>query len=563
MKKVFLLVAFFSFLLSTSFANEALLKEAASGNAEAQFKVAALYATGKLGNKTPEDRKKMFGWLEKSAEQNYLKAQETLCKQYLDRCNFAGAYKWAKRAMEQKSSVGKAVMAYLLYFGENVVPIDKTKAYSLIKECSSEPLAKTVLGAFYSSGWFDFEADIKKAEKLAKEATEKNCSKAYSLLWSIYFKEYFKNKDEKILQKLNEAVENGMKKNPFDIEIKLGYATNLLMISDSEDDHKKGIEIINQVIDFGMKDASALLYAYELTHNNDSKKALEYIEKSAEDYCSDNPMILFELYTMGENGNGIKADKNQKKARELALKAISFNNQKFLEKYIPLHKMASINANFKKMLGEAFLEDFDCNKYIKVAADNGSPAMMFLYSKILAKDEEKHKYEKGSANCGWPEAQGMVAMHYFLDKQYEDAYYWAKKADENGDIMGTNTLGQCIFLGCEDCQKDEEKGLNLILDSIASGAPVITLAPSYKKYIDDMNSYQIYFLSQIYIKSFRPDEAELMEVVKNNITDTRNMLSREEIEKADNEANRILRLNLESSKNLVRRNLTNYGITHN
>ncbi len=563
MKKVILLVAFFSFLyISTSIANEALLKEASAGNAEAQFKVAALYATGKLGNRTPEDRKKMFEWLEKSAEQNYLKAQETLCKQYIERCNFSGAYKWAKKAMEQKSNVGKAVMAYLLFFGENVVPIDKTKAYSLIKECSSEPLAKTLLGMFYTQGWFDFEADFNKAERLAKEAIDKNCSKGYVLLWSIYFKEYFKNRDEKILQKLNEAVENGMKKNPFDIEIKLGYASNLIMISNSEEDHKKGINIINEGLNLGIKEASTLLYAHELTNNKDPKKAFEYLEKNAEDYCSDNAMILFELYVMGENASGVKTEKNPKKAREIALKAISYNNPKFLEKYIPMYKMALLNADFKKTLGEAFIEDFDCDKYIKVAADNGSPAMMYLFSKILAKYEDKLKYEIGSANSGWADAQGMLSVHYFIEKQYDDTFYWAKKANDNGSPLGTNNLGQCVFFGYGECEKDEEKGLNLILNSISMGAPIISIGLPYKKYIADGNNYQIYFLSQIYLKSLRPDEISRIKIVNDNITDTKSMLSQEEIEKADNQAKKIINMYVESTKIIARNNLINYGILH-
>ena len=564
MKKGFLFVFILSLgIISTCFANEALLKEASAGNAEAQFKVAALYATGKLGNKTSEDRKKMFEWLEKSAEHNYLKAQETLCKQYLDRCNFEGAYKWAKKAMEQNSNIGKATMAYLLYWGENVVPIDKVKAYSLIKECSSEPLAKTLLGMFYSEGWFDFEADFDKAVKLAKEAAEKNCGKAYLLLWSLYYKEYFKTKDEKIKKKLYEAVEDGMKKNPFDIEIKLGYASNLLMISESEEDHKKGKDIVNEILDFGKKEASILLYIYELTHKGDSKKAFEFLEKTAEEYCSDSSMMLFELYIMGKNGNGVQTEINLKKAREIALKAISFNNQKFLEKYIPMYNLAKINADFKKTLGEAFIEDFDLDKYIKVAADNGSPAMMYLYSHILPKGELKQKYETGAANCGWTEAQGMLSVHCFMEKDYEGAYSWAKKANEKGDYMGANTLGQCMLMGYGNCEIEEEKGLNLILDSIARGAPIITIGLAYKKYIDEQNTYQIYFLSQIYLKSISPNQTGMIEAINENIDYTKNMLSQEEIEKADNEANRILRLNLESAKNLLRRNLTNYGITHN
>ena len=205
MKKTLLLASFVSLLSITSvFANDELIKMAESGNAEAQFKLAAMYARGKIGNKSPEDREKMLSWLEKAASQDFLKAQEILCKQYLDRGKYPDALKWAKRAAVKNSNVGKSVMAYLLYYGYNVIPINKTKAYSLIKECPKEALSKALLGEFYMEGWFDFEKNLDKAEELAREAIKDGCSKGYELLGEIYMKRFTAGKEEETLAKLRE-----------------------------------------------------------------------------------------------------------------------------------------------------------------------------------------------------------------------------------------------------------------------------------------------------------------------------------------------------------------------
>ena len=101
-------------------ADEALIKQADSGDAEAQFKVATMYSLGELGDNTQENQEKMINYLEKAAEQNHLESIETLSKQYLNMNEYEKAYKWAELASKQGSDTGKSVLAYILYFGEGV-----------------------------------------------------------------------------------------------------------------------------------------------------------------------------------------------------------------------------------------------------------------------------------------------------------------------------------------------------------------------------------------------------------------------------------------------------------
>ena len=105
MKKLLgFLLSFSLFVPSFVCADDALLKQAQAGNAEAQFKVAAMYALGKLGNKTPEDREKMLEWLEKSAEQGFAKAQYQVGKSYK---NGEGVEKDIDKAFEYFTKAAK------------------------------------------------------------------------------------------------------------------------------------------------------------------------------------------------------------------------------------------------------------------------------------------------------------------------------------------------------------------------------------------------------------------------------------------------------------------------
>ena len=226
--------------------------------------------------------------------------------------------------------------------------------------------------------------------------------------------------------------------------------------------------------------------------------------------------------------------------------------------------MADQNPEFKKLIGEAYIEDFDYNKYIKIAADNGSPAMMYAYAKTLKKDDmeaERLKYYEAAANMHWSDAQGTLAMKYYNDNDFDTAYDLAKKAYENKNIIGEYVLGLCTFSGLGNCQKDEEKGLNLILSSISHGFDFTAAAGPFNKYIvEGKKHFEIYYLGQLFLKDLDPSEnAFLVGNIKITINDSKKYLSEEEIEKADKIVNNLVTMRSKSLEILIRNSLSNYG----
>ena len=556
-----ILPVIFLLLLTSSFAfaDNELLRKAEAGDAEAQFKIAAMYASGKIGNKSDEDRKKVFEFLEKSASQNYLKSQEILCKQYLDRGNFNKALQWSKAAMGKGSTIGKSVMAYLLYYGENVIPIDKTKAYNLIKECPNEALSKTLLGGFHSEGWFDIEKDLSRAEKYASEAIREKCSKAYILLCSICLKKYSLNHDKKYLYKIEDALEDGLKNNPFNQELKLFKAIYYLKLVPNDDNKKKGLEILENCIKENNKDAYEILAEYELETNHNQSKALEYLLKASDNYCSEASFKVFNLLIRGEDEKGLKLEKDSAKAKEILLKALSFNNQKFIEKYIPLYRMAEKNPEYRKMLGEAYLENFDSNKYIKIAANNGSPSMMFLHSvRLIDNEEETMKYVTGSANMGWADAQAFLAMNCHIDGEYDKAYFWAEKADKQGHCFGTKIMGEFTVNGRASLMTPDE-GAKKIREAIFKGCDLNSASALQNYYRFRKGDYYLAYLwGTVYLKGFQQSD-DLKDRFQSTLNELESQLSEDEIENAKKEAEEIVKDNQLALQRNKEVNLSLYG----
>ena len=198
-----------------------IMNKARKGNAEAQFKIAALYASGKIGKKDEESKKQMFDWLEKSASQNYAKAQEILYKKYFEQEKFEKAAKWAQEAIKRKDKSAMSVMAYLNYFGCKTVPINRKKAFELSEQSMEQPLSQVIQGRFYLTGCDKFESDIILAKDCAENAINKKSPYGYILMADIHLINDEGNSEDniKIVEKnLQEAI----KKNCSEAMIKLG-----------------------------------------------------------------------------------------------------------------------------------------------------------------------------------------------------------------------------------------------------------------------------------------------------------------------------------------------------
>ena len=151
---------------------------AAAGDADAQYKLAALYLTG-VG--VPRDRNEALNWLEKAAEQNHAAAQYQLGRLY-DSFNssFRNPVK-AREWWEKASALGNAdaqnalALKYAIgYLIDDDYPQDQCRAIALREQAAAQghPQAQTSLAANYIDGEpaCNLAADKTKARALLEQA---------------------------------------------------------------------------------------------------------------------------------------------------------------------------------------------------------------------------------------------------------------------------------------------------------------------------------------------------------------------------------------------------------
>ncbi|MBP5468887.1 MAG: sel1 repeat family protein, partial [Candidatus Riflebacteria bacterium] len=196
-----------------------IMNKAKQGDAEAQFKIAALYASGKIGKKDQESQSIMLDWLEKSASQNYAKAQNILYKKYFQLEKFEKAAKWAKEAIKRKDKSAMSVMAYLNYFGCRGVPINMKKAFELSGQSMDQPLSQVVQGRFYLNGCENFEKDISQAKDCAEKAIKMKNPYGYVLMADIYMSS--NEVDDEVLRNAEQNLQEAVKMDCSEAMVKL------------------------------------------------------------------------------------------------------------------------------------------------------------------------------------------------------------------------------------------------------------------------------------------------------------------------------------------------------
>ena len=445
-------------------ADEALLKQAESGNAEAQFKVAAMYASGKLGNKSEKDKKIMFDWLEKSANQGYLKAQEILCRQYYDRNEFDKALKWTNIALKNNSKVAKSILAGFLMNGNGgLIPVNKTKAIALAKECPDEVISKTIFCELYSRGWFDIEPDLEKAMTIAEELSQKHYYLADLYKSAINRLKPDVNVHDMILDHI-QSFNKAMEMNKYSYEVKgsfVNFASSLISIYGDLKDRIK--EIADELIKADKAVGYYCRYIYELSVSQNSKIAEKYLLKAADMNWPDS---YFEAYKAYLRRN---SDEDLNKAKEIAEKALKCQDPDCMSDFIVFFNTIEKNKELREVVGQAYIEGFNSIKNIKLAADNGSEKMMYLYSKLTTDNSEKEKYLIGSANLRYPYACGELAYKY-LKTNPEKAYKIIKSRRVNNYDSPMNYLveGICALEG-KGCEKDVALGLEKLGEAVYDG----------------------------------------------------------------------------------------------
>ena len=122
-------------------ARQTLVKQATQGDADAQYKLGALYV---LGEEEPRNDTEAAQWFRKAAEQGHVDAQSSLALMYAaglgvppDR---TAAAKWYREAAEHGDAEAQAAITELYYYGLGV-PQSKVFAY----QWATIPLANPTL----------------------------------------------------------------------------------------------------------------------------------------------------------------------------------------------------------------------------------------------------------------------------------------------------------------------------------------------------------------------------------------------------------------------------------
>nr|WP_314383102.1 tetratricopeptide repeat protein [uncultured Cardiobacterium sp.] len=150
---------------------------AAAGDADAQYKLAALYLTG-VG--VPRDRNEALNWLEKAANQNHAAAQYELGKFHeykRGRCAAAQAIQWWEKASALGNADAQNILALkydMGYHWNPHYPRDECRAIALREQAAAQghPQAQTSLAANYIDGEpaCNLAADKTKARALLEQA---------------------------------------------------------------------------------------------------------------------------------------------------------------------------------------------------------------------------------------------------------------------------------------------------------------------------------------------------------------------------------------------------------
>lgn len=495
-----------------------IMSKARRGNAEAQYKIAALYASGKLGDKSEESKQEMFEWLEKAAEQGHAKAQEILYKKYFEQEKFANAAKWAQEAMKRNDKVAISIMAYLNYFGCSTVPIDRRKAFELSDKTMEQPLSQVIQGRFYLTGCDKFEIDIMQAMACAENAIKKKSPYGYILMADAYLA----NDEED--ENINSAEDNLQK------AVKMNCTAAMVALGDLYLKYKATTENTHMAIKLYTKAASMHNAAafrqlgLHVLKNNTKENPLDYLDiqlkamnaivNAAEKGDPQSLFIMWDALTNEKYG----FPRNINSARNYFKLAISSGDPEIFFCFAKLLLDAENSTDKKKSyLRKTIEKKYTKDILLQKAADNFHAPASFMYFNLLKiNNEDGALYLEQAAKMGIPEAQSELAYSYLQKSNPEQAYYWAEKGAKNENPNAMVLTGILSLTG-NGCEQNVEYGIEKLKQAAEYGDKIAAQRLACEFYNGDKVNQD---LNQAYMYAiFSSDESvkPIIEVVENTI----------------------------------------------
>jgi len=412
MKRGLFVVLTLSFL-ATAWSNPALYREAAEGgDAEAQFALAACYATGKGVDR---DLTKAAEWLGKAAEQGHKTAQFNLglCYVYGDGVgkDYAKAVEWFRKAALQGDVEAKARAEAL----ESMMAWADPSRYAEAAE-KGDAEAQYNLGMCYGQDENGNKDYAMSAKWLGKAATQGHAKAQFTLAWCY-------------------QEGNGVRK-----------------------DAAKAFELYGKAAEQGLAEGQyALGWCYEegMGVTKDMVEAIRWYRKAAEQGSAQAQYALGKCY---EKGTGIS--KNLEEAAQWYEKAAEQGHHGARSRLQDIEGNDPI-AWFKK---HAALGD---------AGAQFGWGMCYATGEGVEKDIAKAlEWVEKAAAQGHRQAQESLQQYkekgtFFSEPKIEASHY--REAAEQGDAQACYMLSMCYSRGIGGVEKNVEKGIEWLTKAADQG----------------------------------------------------------------------------------------------
>ena len=399
-----------------------------------------MYARGKG---VPQDKSKAIYWLKKSAEQNYVIAQNVLGSSYFHgngvQRDINEAIKWLTKASNQGYSEAQETLM---------------KALNYLK-FSEQDYVSTILANIYAKGEGVERDDAQAAYWYEKAAEKGNIDAQFNLGRMYHEGEGVPEDYEKAFHWFKKASDQGHTESQY----KLG-----VMYHEGQwvsQDKKKAFELIQKAAENGYMSAQFCLgdfYGNGKIVEQDGLKEFQLYEKAAKEGHTESQYRLGVMLSKGK-----KIQHDIKKAIEWYEKAAKEG-----------HKDAQFNLG--TILSSSDFKDrqnYDqAFKWLEKAAEQGSAeaqnslGVLYYEGKGVSKDDANavSLIEK-SAKQGNSEAQFNLGLMYYagegVSKDHEKAFYWFKKAKEQDHRQGKFSLGVMYHEG-QGVSQDSGKSFELI-----------------------------------------------------------------------------------------------------
>lgn len=274
-------------------------------------------------------------------------------------------------------------------------------------------------------------------------------------------------------------------------------------------DMEKGVELYKLASERGCAPATYAIGAYYSNQLGDAEKGLEYIKKSAEEGFAMANCLLSDVY---ERGVGVEKDMEKsfaylKRAAELG-DAVSqfkygylllYGQHEFTEGVGWLRKAAAQSiAGPREMLQSLGIEEemttaervksflevmggsdeekaHDAYQKMETCLQLEDPFAQYLvgygyYTGTLVEQDKDlgMDYLKLSAEHGFIDAVSIIGVFLNLEKHYEEANAYFRKAAEMGDHHAIHNLGNAYFYA-RGVEQDDEKAIQLWMKAASMG----------------------------------------------------------------------------------------------